>query len=117
MALTMSEAKAKFSEIVNRAAYGRERIVVGARGKANVAIISIEDLELLEDLEDAQEAREGLEEYRRGETISWEEAKAQLARGDDELQDRDPSKGFEIAGADSEQGSGQNRTRDRVPGR
>ena len=87
MALTMSEAKAKFSELVNRAAYGRERIVVGTRGKAKVAIISIEDLELLEDLEDAQEAREGLEEHRRGETIPWEEAKAQLARGADELPD------------------------------
>lgn len=76
--LNVSEAKAKFSELVNRATYGRERIVVGTRDKAKVAIIPIEDLELLEELEDAQAAREGLEALARGETIPWEEVKAEL---------------------------------------
>jgi prevent-host-death family protein len=86
-ALTVSEAKAKFSELINRAAYGHERIVVGSHGKPKVAIISIEDLDRLEDLEDAQSVREGLEEEKRGELIPWEEARAMLDEGGDEIPD------------------------------
>ncbi|MBC8450502.1 MAG: type II toxin-antitoxin system Phd/YefM family antitoxin, partial [Chloroflexi bacterium] len=49
--------------------------------KPKVAVISIADLRLLEDLEDAQAVREALAEYRAGETVPWEEVKAELAQG------------------------------------
>ncbi len=81
----VAEAKAKFSELVNRAAYRGERIVVGSRDKPKVAIISIEDLERLEDLEDAQAADEAVAEYERGETIPWEQVKAELGLTDLDL--------------------------------
>ena len=71
-------AKARLSEFLNRAAYGRERIVVASRGKPKAAIISVEDLERLEELEDAQAAREGLEAHQAGKTLSWEEFKREL---------------------------------------
>jgi len=64
---------------LNRAAYGRERIVVASRGKPKAAVVSVEDLKLLEELEDALAAREALAEYERGETITLEELEAELA--------------------------------------
>jgi prevent-host-death family protein len=82
MTLTITQAKAKLSELVYRAVYGHERIMIGTRGRPKAAIISLEDLELFENLEDAQAIREGLAEHERGELIPWEKAKAQLHQGE-----------------------------------
>ena len=51
---TISTVKARgnFSDLVNRSAYGKERIVLTRRGKGIVAVVPIDDLELLEELED-----------------------------------------------------------------
>lgn len=76
--ISVSKMKDTLSEVLNRAAYGRERIVIASRGKPKAAVISVDDLELLEGLEDAMAAREALEEYERGETISLEELIAEL---------------------------------------
>jgi len=38
--------------VVNRVAYGGERIVLERRGKAKAVLISLEDLALLEGIED-----------------------------------------------------------------
>jgi prevent-host-death family protein len=79
MPISVSQLRNKLAEILGRAAYAGERIVIASRGKPKAAIIGIEDLELLQDLEDAQAAREALEAHRRGDTIPWEEIKAELA--------------------------------------
>ncbi|MBC7251008.1 MAG: type II toxin-antitoxin system Phd/YefM family antitoxin [Anaerolineae bacterium] len=79
MSVSVSELKNALSEILNRVAFGRERIVVTSRGRPKAAVISIEDLELLEDLEDALAAHEALEAYRAGETVPWDQVKAELA--------------------------------------
>jgi len=76
--ISVSEMKDTLSEILNRAAYGRERIIIASRGKPKAAVISVEDLQLLEELEDAWAAREALAEHERGETISLEELIAEL---------------------------------------
>jgi prevent-host-death family protein len=76
--ISVSEMKDALSEILNRAAYGRERIIIASRGKPKAAVISVEDLQLLEELEDAWAAREALAEHERGETISLEELIAEL---------------------------------------
>jgi prevent-host-death family protein len=72
---SISELKSALSEFLNRAAYGRERIIVSSRGKPKAAVISIEDLRRLEELEDALAA------YEAGETTPWERVKAELAEG------------------------------------
>jgi prevent-host-death family protein len=64
--LNVSKAREGFPEVVNRAAYGKERTIVSRRGKDLAAVIPIEDLRLLErpareemdriDLEDARAA-------------------------------------------------------------
>ena len=77
--ISVSQMKDTLSEVLNRAAYGRERIVIASRGKPKAAVISVDDLELLEELEDALAAREALAAYRARETVPWEEVKAELA--------------------------------------
>ena len=81
--ISVSEMKDTLSEVLNRAAYGHERIVIASRGRPKAAVISIDDLALLEELEDALAAREALEEHRRGETLSLEELIAELEQGGD----------------------------------
>ena len=46
----VSKAREEFPEVVNRAAYGKERTIVSRRGKDLAAVIPIEDLRLLERL-------------------------------------------------------------------
>jgi len=48
--LNVSKAREEFPDVVNRAAYGKERTIVSRRGKDLAALIPIEDLRLLERL-------------------------------------------------------------------
>jgi prevent-host-death family protein len=79
MKVSITEIKASFSEFLNRAAYGQERIVILSRGKPKAAMIGIEDLHRLEELEDTIAVYEATAEYRRGETISLDEIEEELA--------------------------------------
>lgn len=45
------EARENFSELINQAAYGKQRIILTRRGKPLVAVISIEDLNRLHAIE------------------------------------------------------------------
>lgn len=49
--LSVSEARESFADLVNRVAYGRERVLVARRGRAVAAIVPIEDVERLERLD------------------------------------------------------------------
>jgi prevent-host-death family protein len=74
-------ARAQFSEIINRAAFGKERVTLTRRGKEIVAVVPIEDMKLLEALEDKidlEEAREALSEVKKKGTVSWEKIKKEL---------------------------------------
>jgi prevent-host-death family protein len=75
------DARAQFSEIINRAAFGKERMILTRRGKEIVAVVPIEDVKLLEALEDRmdlEEAREALSEAKKKGTVSWEKMKKEL---------------------------------------
>ncbi|HEY7712919.1 MAG TPA: type II toxin-antitoxin system Phd/YefM family antitoxin [Candidatus Binatia bacterium] len=75
------EARAQFSEIINRAAFGKERVTLTRRGKEIVAVVPIEDMKLLEALEDKidlEEARAALTEAKKKGTVSWDKVKAEL---------------------------------------
>jgi prevent-host-death family protein len=47
----IAEIKRNISIIVNRVAFGRERIILTSRGKPKAALVSIEDLQTLETLD------------------------------------------------------------------
>ena len=49
--VSIAEVKRSISTIVNRVAFGRERIVLTSRGKPKAALVSIEDLQKLKMLE------------------------------------------------------------------
>jgi prevent-host-death family protein len=75
------DARAQFSEIINRAAFGKERATLTRRGKEIAAVVPIEDMKLLEALEekiDLEEARESLAESKKKGTVSWQKIKKEL---------------------------------------
>lgn len=77
--VSVSQLKNELSEHLNRVAYGGERIVVTSRDKPKAVVISYSDLELLEELEDARAARVALAAYHAGDTVEWDQAKAEMA--------------------------------------
>lgn len=45
--MTTVEARENFSDLINKAAYGNERVILTRRGKALAAVIPLEDLNSL----------------------------------------------------------------------
>ncbi len=82
--MSISEARQQLAELVNRAAYGRERIALGRRGKKVAAIVSADDLELLEALEDAADLRAIAQALadpeNKSPTIPWKQIEKELAK-------------------------------------
>ncbi len=79
----ISEARGEFSDLVNRAAYRHERVLLTRHGKAVAAIISTDDLQLLEALEDRDDLEAmdaALADPDNQEEIPWEQVKAELGR-------------------------------------
>jgi prevent-host-death family protein len=97
MRLNVVELRQSLADILNRAEYQGERIVIHRRGKDTAAIISIEDLKLLERLiEDAEDridvmaAREALAES--AERISYAKVCKRLGLGDEQKAKRPGAK-------------------------
>ena len=81
MAISTGKAREQLSTVINKAAFGKERIVLTRRGKEIAAVVPIEDVKLLEELEeriDLEEARAALAETKSKGTIPWEKIKADL---------------------------------------
>jgi prevent-host-death family protein len=77
--ISTTEARADFSEIVNRVAYTGERIVLERRGKHVGALVSVEDLELLEKIEDKMDLREARKRLAHPEgRVRWQKVKTDL---------------------------------------
>jgi len=76
----VSDAREHLGDVIDRARYTQERVVLTKRGREVGAIISIDDLKLLEMLEDQldiKEARLALEESQ-GERVSYDEVRKKL---------------------------------------
>jgi prevent-host-death family protein len=79
ISLPAAKIRSEFSDIVNRVAFGKERVGINRRGKVVAAVVPIEDLELLEALElkmDLNEARAALKKAKTKGTKSWSKIKA-----------------------------------------
>jgi prevent-host-death family protein len=73
--MTVAEAKNRFSDVLRRAEYGGERVVVERHGKPVAAIVSTDDLRRLEatdDKADLRDARAALAEAKDAGTVPLE---------------------------------------------
>jgi len=79
--LSTAEARGRFADVINRAAYGKERVVLTRRGQELVAVIPIEDLQFLQEMEDRLDgesvASARAEAAAQG-TVPWETLKHEL---------------------------------------
>ena len=65
--LTTVQVRAQLSEVINRAAFAKERLFLTRRGKRIAAIVPIDDIDLLEAIEDKSILkRRGLLSLRQG---------------------------------------------------
>jgi prevent-host-death family protein len=76
--LSTGRARENFGHLVNRVAFGKERLVLTRRGQALVAVVPVEDIALLEAYQDdcdVRDARRRLKEWRRSgrPTVTLEE--------------------------------------------
>ncbi len=55
--ISITEARDRLADALNRVAYGGERVVLQRRGKGVAAIVSLDDLAVLEELEDQADIR------------------------------------------------------------
>jgi len=81
--ITVSEARQDFAGVVNRVAYGKERVTVVRRGRDLVAIVPMSDVLLLETIEDELDlaaAGEALAHADQADRIPWAELRARLGR-------------------------------------
>ncbi len=81
--ITTVKARDQFADVVNRAAYGKERVVLTRRGKGLAAVVPIEDvetLEILEDRIDLEDVRQSLRKSGRKSTIPWEKIRREIYR-------------------------------------
>ena len=84
--IAVIDARKDLADILNRAAYGKERVVLTRRGKDVAAIVPMDDLAILEAIEDHMDLTESekiLERVKRDseETFSLEEVKAKYQAG------------------------------------
>ncbi len=79
--MTATEARDDFAAVVNRAAFGKERVLLTRRGRELAAVVPVEDVVLLEALEDYLDvaaAHQALANPENNERIPWGQVKAGL---------------------------------------
>ena len=79
--INATEARDNLADVLNRVAYGKDRVLITRRGKDLVALVPIEDLALIERLEDeidVREAKKALADARKHGAIPWEQARKEL---------------------------------------
>ena len=74
----VAEIRSNLADVINRVAYGGERIVLQRRGKQVLALVSLEDLELLNALEDQADAKPAKKARKEKGEVPLEKIKARL---------------------------------------
>lgn len=79
--ITTAEARKRMADLVNRAAYGKERFVVTRHGNPLVAIVPLEELTLLDRLRSLLAKKDfeaAVAEMEAAGTRSWDEVRRDL---------------------------------------
>lgn len=76
--LSITKFRTGISDIVNKVAYGHQRVAISRNGKPACAVISMEDLALLEALENRFDLAAAREAVERNDFEDWDKVKAEL---------------------------------------
>ena len=79
--MPVTAAREVLAEIVNRVAYGKERVCLTRHGKDIACLVSVEEaklLSLIEDRLDLSDAADALRELGERGTVSWDALKNEL---------------------------------------
>ncbi|MBA3626129.1 MAG: type II toxin-antitoxin system Phd/YefM family antitoxin [Chloroflexi bacterium] len=79
--MSVTDARDDFAELVNRVAYGKDRVIVSRRGRELAAIVPVSDvalLELLDDELDLMAARAALADPANSEALDWKDVRGEL---------------------------------------
>jgi prevent-host-death family protein len=80
-AISVADARNELAELLNRVAYGKERMVITRHGREVAALVPIEDLHLMDRLRKFVSRRDvarALAELDEGRAPSWERLRAEL---------------------------------------
>ena len=78
MNVSIVQARANLSEVLNKAAYAGERVVLERHGKPAAAIVSMDDLKLLEELENRSDLKAALKARKEKGVVPLAKVKARL---------------------------------------
>lgn len=77
--ITTADARKKFSNIINRVAFGNESFVLTRRGEPIAALVSMRELKILQELEDKIDIEDAWKAKNEpGDPIPWDELKKEL---------------------------------------
>ncbi|MGA2060399.1 MAG: type II toxin-antitoxin system Phd/YefM family antitoxin [Thermoguttaceae bacterium] len=74
----VAEIRSNLAEVINRVAYGGERIILQRRGKQVLAMMPMEDLELITSMEDKADVKAALKARKEKGGITLKELKARF---------------------------------------
>ena len=80
-AVTVADARSGLAEILNRVAYGKERLVITRHGRELAAIVPVEDLQLVNRLRRfvaRKDVARALAELDAGKSPSWDKLREEL---------------------------------------
>jgi prevent-host-death family protein len=77
--ITTADARKKFSNIINRVAFGNESFVLTRRGEPIAALVSVKELKVLQEFEDQIDIEDAWKAKNEpGDPIPWEKLKKEL---------------------------------------
>ncbi len=74
----VADIRANLADVINRVAYGGERIVLQRRGKQVLAVVPMEDLALIEEMENQADVRAALKARKEKGEVPLARIKARL---------------------------------------
>jgi prevent-host-death family protein len=80
-AVSVADARSDLAELLNRVAYGKERLVITRHGRELAAIVPVEDLQLANRLRQfvaRKDVARALAALDAGKTATWEQLRAEL---------------------------------------
>lgn len=80
-AVTVADARSDLAELLNRVAYGKERLVITRHGREVAAIVPVEDLKLVDRLRrfvSRRDVSHALKQLDEGKSSSWDQLRQEL---------------------------------------